>query len=52
MKKEKSTYLGGEWDRERIVVPKDYDLFLSKKYLSLTLLILFAFSVVLVAWIL
>jgi len=54
MKKKKAgtVYLGGEWDEERKVVPKDYDLFLSKKWLSLTLLILFTFAVVLIAWIL
>jgi len=48
MRKKKTTYIGGEEYRQTELLPKDFDMFFSKRLLYLVLAILFLLVVVLV----
>jgi len=48
MRKKKTTYIGGEYYKQSELMPKDFDMFFSKRLLYLILAILFLLVVVLV----
>jgi len=48
MRRKKTIYIGGEDQKQRELMPKDFDMFFSKRLLYLVLSILFLLVVVLI----